>query len=92
MKHEIERLEPRQNAKVIAILTAFASILLMIPGYLLWAAKAPSYSPFPLWPMVVAPLAYLVVGFVVVLAVCWCYNFLYPFIGGIEFESTPATD
>ena len=86
---QIKRLSPHQNGKVFGILTALASLVFVIPMTLMV-----SLMPMPHGPggpgvlfFLLAPFMYLVMGYIMTAVGCLIYNFAFPYIGGIEFES-----
>ena len=89
MIKQIERFSPHQNAKVIAILMALASLVFMLPFLLFASVVAPRGIGMPLSMMVLFPVIYLVLGYLGV-ASCWIYNAMFKHIGGIEYEEGPS--
>lgn len=90
MKHQVARFSPHQNAKVVAILMAVGSLVVLVPMFAMFAAITPATSRPPLVMLLMMPLMYLVLGYVMVAIGCALYNSMYRHIGGIEFEL--ATD
>lgn len=93
MKQQIARLSLHQNSKVFAVLTAIFSLifvlLLLLLGSLSDRGSRMSFSSF----MLLVPVFYLVFGYVAMVITCLIYNFMFRFIGGIEFEArSPDTD
>jgi len=88
MKQQVARLSPHQNGKVFAVLMAASALVILLPLMLIAYGFAPnSASAPPLYALILLPLFYLVVGYITVAIGCLLYNWLYPFIGGIEFEA-----
>ena len=90
MTHQIARLSLHQNAKVIGILMACMSAVLLVPMALLYAWLAPAAEQAggrQLVQVLIVPLVYLVAGYVLTVICCVCYNFLVPFVGGLEYQS-----
>ncbi|MEO7152088.1 MAG: hypothetical protein ABIX46_10335 [Burkholderiaceae bacterium] len=87
MTQQIARLSPHQNAKVIAVLMAVGSLVLLVPVFLLVSTFAPAGQRPPMAMMLVMPLGYLVIMYVTVVIGCAVYNALYGYIGGIEFDT-----
>lgn len=88
MKHQITRLSPHQNGKVIGIMMALISLVVMIPFTLMFAVFAPSTSRQPsLLMLLLLPVIYLVLGYVGTVLGCAFYNLVCRFVGGIEYES-----
>lgn len=92
MKKQIERFSPHQNAKVFAVLMAVSSIVFVVPFMLMATAFGPEGSAPPMFFFLGLPVAYLVFGYLSVVIGCWFYNFMFRFIGGIEFESRETND
>ncbi|MBD9667448.1 hypothetical protein IB278_26060 [Variovorax sp. VRV01] len=87
MKQQIERFSPHQNAKVFGVLMAVSSLIIMLPFSLLLFATAPTQARPPVFFLLLAPLMYLVMGYVMVAVGCAIYNFMFKYIGGIEFQA-----
>ena len=88
MKQQVARFSPHQNGKVFAVLTAVSSLVFIVPMFLFFAAVAPPGQRPPMLMMLMMPVFYLVAGYVMVAIGCAVYNFMFKYIGGIEFEST----
>jgi hypothetical protein len=88
MKQQISRFSLHQNAKVFAVLMAVSSLVFLIPVFLIFAAIAPAQARPPMVMFLVMPVMYLLVGYVMVAIGCAIYNFMFQYIGGVEFEST----
>ncbi|HET7833077.1 MAG TPA: hypothetical protein VFK88_08955 [Gallionella sp.] len=88
MKQQITRFSPHQNAKVTAILMAIGSLIFVVPIFVLVALKAPAGTQPPMAMLIIMPLIYLIFGYISIAILSAVYNFLYKYIGGIEFEST----
>ena len=87
MKQQIARFSPHQNGKVFALLMAITSLVFFVPFFLFFALAAPAQARPPMFMLLIMPLMYLVLGYVMVAIGCALYNFMFPYIGGIEFES-----
>ncbi|MCM2307991.1 MAG: hypothetical protein NDI91_11085 [Sulfuritalea sp.] len=94
MKVQIARLSPHQNAKVFAVLMALSSLLFVVPMGIAFlfipTGVDPQGNPIPGPPMflfLLFPLLYLVMGYVMVVVACVFYNFMFKYVGGIEYES-----
>jgi len=88
MKQQIARFSPHQNGKVLGVLTAVSSLVFFVPFFVFFAAVAPAGQRPPLFMMLMMPILYLVLGYIMVAIGCAVYNFMFKYIGGIEFEST----
>ncbi len=93
MKVQIARLSPHQNAKVFAVLTALSSLIFAIPMFVVFlmlpevnAAGKPTNAPSPAMAFLF-PFLYLVMGYVMTVLGCWFYNFMFKYLGGIEYET-----
>ena len=94
MKTQISRLSPHQNAKVFAILIALTSLLFVLPIAVSFsfipagfdAPGNPIVKP-PAFIFLLFPLIYLVIGYIMTAVSCLIYNFMFKFIGGIEYET-----
>lgn len=94
MKNQIVRLSPHQNGKVFAVLMALSSLLFVVP-----MAISMSFMPAgvdvhgnpiaqpPVVMFLLFPVMYLVMGYIMVAVGCVFYNFMFKYIGGIEYES-----
>ena len=87
MKQQVARFSPHQNGKVFAVLMAVTLLIFFVPFFLIFAASAPAQARPPMLMLLVMPLMYLVFGYVMVAIGCAIYNFMFRYIGGIEFES-----
>ena len=91
MKTQIKRFSPHQNAKVFAVLMALSSLVFVVPFVLMSMFMAPDGSTgMPFFMVVLFPVFYLVLGYLMVVVGCWLYNVMYKYIGGIEFERSDA--
>jgi membrane protein YdbS with pleckstrin-like domain len=87
MKQQVSRLSPHQNGKVFAVLMAISSLIFLIPAILIMASTMPGGAG-PTWMMLLLmPLMYLVLVYIMVSLSCLIYNAVFKFIGGIEFET-----
>ena len=94
MKQQIARLSPHQNGKVFGVLTAIGSLVFLVPFFLVFAATVPAGTtgaPSALM-FLMAPLIYLVFGYLSVAVGCFLYNFMFKYLGGIEYESVREPD
>lgn len=87
MKQQIERLSPHQNAKVFGVLMAVGSLAFVIPFFLVALFAVPTEQAPPAWFILLFPLIYLVLGYLMVVVACAIYNFMFRYIGGIEYTA-----
>lgn len=93
MKQQIARFSPHQNAKVFAVLMALGSLVFVVPFMLFAGMMTPEGMGPPMFMFVLFPVVYLVFGYVMVAIGCAIYNYMVPYIGGIEYESqAPGND
>jgi hypothetical protein len=90
MKHQVTRLSPHQNSKVAAILMAFLSLVLFAPFAIITGFFAPQGKGPSLIMLLIMPVIYLVVTYLMTAFYCWAYNLLTKYIGGIEYETREA--
>jgi hypothetical protein len=91
MKQQVARFSPHQNGKVFAILMAVGSLIFLVPFTLVAFFAAPKEAGPPMFMFLVFPVLYLVFGYVMVAVSCALYNYMFKYVGGIEFEAR-ATD
>ena len=87
MKQQVARFSPHQNGKVFAVLMAVSSLVFVLPMMLFASIAGPKGTAPPTFFFILFPLFYLVVGYIMVAIGCWFYNYMFKFIGGIEFEA-----
>ena len=88
MKQQVSRLSPHQNGKVFGVLMAISSLVVVVPFFLIFSATMPAGAGGPPALMIlIMPVMYLVVGYLSVAIGCAVYNFMFKYIGGIEFEA-----
>ena len=94
MKQQVARLSPHQNAKVFGVFTAIGSLAFLAPFFLIFSAAMPAGAPGapPAFMFLLAPLFYLFFGYVSVAIGCLLYNFMFKYIGGIEYEAKTEGD
>lgn len=93
MKRQITRLSPHQNGKVFGVLLGLSSLVFLIPmiiGASLMPMPADGSAAMapPVGMMLLFPVLYLVMGYVMTAIGCAIYNFAYKYIGGIEYETS----
>ncbi len=94
MKIQITRLSPHQNAKVFGILIALTSLLFVLPIAILFSFIPAGFdaqgNPIPkpsAFLTLLFPLFYLVTGYIMTVAGCLIYNFMFKYIGGFDYET-----
>ena len=93
MKIQIARLSPHQNAKVFGVLMAIGSLFFVVPMIIaiqfipagVDAQGHPPDTPSALF-VLMFPVIYLVMGYVMVVIGCWLYNIMFRFLGGFEYD------
>jgi ABC-type multidrug transport system fused ATPase/permease subunit len=89
MKKQITSISAVQTAKVFAVLYFLMSLPFVIMMYLMTSF---SHSPFPAFMVIVMPIAYLLIGFIVTVIGAWVYNVVANWIGGVEYTSDSIED
>jgi len=88
MKQQVSRLSPHQNGKVFGVLMAVSSLVVIVPFFLIFSATVPAgVGGPPAFMILIMPIMYLVVGYLSVAIGCAVYNFMFKYIGGIEYEA-----
>ncbi|MEP7100467.1 MAG: hypothetical protein ABI781_08155 [Burkholderiales bacterium] len=89
MKQQVSRLSPHQNGKVFGVLMAVTSLVFLVPFFLIFAATMPRGAGGgpPMLMILAAPVFYLIVGYISVVIGCAIYNFMFRFLGGVEYET-----
>jgi hypothetical protein len=91
--HEIKSFKILQTAKVIAVLYL---IFGFFEGAIFAFAISHSHHAHPfkgiLFVLFGVPILFGVLGFVVMVIVCWLYNLIAAQIGGIAFELVPRSE
>ncbi|MCW5653199.1 hypothetical protein [Hydrogenophaga sp.] len=87
MKQQIARLSPHQNGKVFAVLAALGTLVVIVPAFLIMLVSGSGRPQFPAFGLLLMPLFYLVVCYLMVSVGCIIYNFMFRYIGGVEFEA-----
>jgi hypothetical protein len=88
MKQQRVRIPLHQNAKVQAIIMAINALIILIPMFLMAYFTAAPQGRQGAFILLLMPIVYLALGYIVVAIGCAIYNFLFKYIGGIEFESS----
>jgi len=94
MKKQISRLSPHQNGKVFGFLMALSSLIFVIPMAVAFSFMPPGidaqgnqmHQPSGLFLLFI-PVIYLLLGYVMTAISCMFYNFMFKYIGGIEYET-----
>lgn len=92
MKQQVASFSPHQNGKVFAVLMTISSLVFIVPFGLFAMVSAPEGARAPMFMFLLMPLIYLVFGYISVAIGCAVYNFMFQYIGGIEFESKAESD
>lgn len=88
MKQQVSRLSPHQNGKVFGVLMAISSLVFLVPFFLIFSATMPPGAGGPpAFMILIMPVMYLVIGYLSVAIGCALYNFMFRYLGGIEFEA-----
>lgn len=87
MKHQITRFSPHQNAKVFAVLMAITSLVFLVPFLMIVSLASPHRMAPPALFMILTPIVYLLIGYIMTVIWCAVFNVVAKYTGGIEFES-----
>ncbi len=94
MKKQISHLSPHQNGKVFGVLMALSSLLFVVPMAIAFSFIPPGVdshghqvSSPPVAMLLLFPVMYLVMGYIMTAVGCAFYNFMFKYIGGFEYES-----
>jgi hypothetical protein len=88
MKLQVSRLSPHQNGKVFGVLMAVVCLVFLVPVLLMVTSVAPPGNRGPMLIMFFfMPLVYLVFGYLMTVVGCALYNFMFKYVGGIEYEA-----
>lgn len=94
MKKQISQLSASQNGKVFGVLMALGSLVFVVPMAIVFSFMPvgvdrnghPMDGP-PILMFLLLPVFYLVFGYIMVAISCKFYNFMFKYIGGIEYEA-----
>ncbi len=92
MKKQIRRLSPHRNGKVFGILMAVGSLVFVLPFFAIAMTFGPGVDQhgnpvtFPKFMIILFPVLYLVIGYLMTAIGCAIYNLFFKFIGGFEFK------
>jgi len=98
MKLQIKHLSVHQNGKVIGIVISLFSLPFFLFSLLAFLASnanqnaEPSSSAFGAGFFIVGPIIYFVITYIVVAVICYLYNFIQKYVGGIEYEADSKQD
>lgn len=94
MKTSIRRIEPFQTAKIMALLTAAMSLVILVPMMLLFSAfglydgslVGGAMAGSGIISLLIFPILYAIFGFIGTLIYCGLYNLIASRTGGIELD------
>jgi len=93
VKIQVSRLSPHQNAKVFGVLMAISTLVFAVPMFFVFLSMPAGLdahgNPIDVpsaWFVLLFPLLYLIMSYIMVTIGCWLYNFMFKYIGGIEYE------
>ena len=92
MKQQIKRLSPHQNGKVFATLWAVISATFIMPLLFIASLGEPAEKTPPFFLVIMIPIMYFVLGYIMTAIGCATYNFMFKYVGGIEFEAEGRAD
>src|SRR5688572_33375282 len=84
MRYRIRRIAVHQTALVVAILYGFLA-LVITPLFYLVSRFNPEGETVPLFALLLFPVVYALIVYVVAAIGCWLYNLIAGWVGGIEF-------
>jgi len=87
MKQQVTRLSPHQNGKIVAVLMAVTSLVFVVPAVLVSNTFGDKENALPLFMVLLLPIVYLILTYLMTAVGCFVYNFAAKFVGGIEFEA-----
>jgi len=87
-------LSPHQNAKVFGVLMAISTLVFAVPMFFVFLnmptgldAQGNQIDVPSAWFVLLFPLLYLFMSYIMVTIGCWLYNFMFKYIGGFEYEA-----
>lgn len=95
MKLQVAYLTPHQNGKVMGIISAVTSLVFAVPIFLLISVLAPAAEEaLPFGVVLLFPVMYLVMTYLMVAIGCMVYNAIVRYTGGLEYEAAqpPAAE
>ena len=87
--HEIKSFNIFQTAKVIGVLY---TVLGFVEGVFVLIASIRHPNRVPIFISIGLPILFGVVGFIMMLILCWLYNLIAARIGGIAYELAPRSE
>ena len=87
MNRKITKFTPHQNGKVFGILVALGSLIFLVPMFLIFSMVTPQPNSPPAFIFLLFPIMYLIFGYLSIAAGCLMYNFMFRYIGGIEYDA-----
>lgn len=90
MKQRIYHLSPHRNGLVAGVMSAVMALVFVVPMFVVMMIAMPAAAKgdeaFPIWMLIVMPIFYFVLGYLMTALACFVYNLLFGKNGGIEFE------
>lgn len=89
-KRKVKRIGVFQTSLIAAIIYFFLALIIMIPMMLIMGvvgglSDVPGFA-FGGGLMILMPIMYAVIGFIMTAFMCWLYNVIANRIGGVEIE------
>jgi hypothetical protein len=88
--HEIKSFRIFQTAKVIAVLYAISFAIIAVIQLLAYAILGGQRPPLML--IIIIPIFGVIFSFIAFAFLCWLYNLIVPYTGGIAFELAPRSE
>lgn len=88
MRLQVAYLNPHQNGKVLGVISAVVSLVFAVPIFLLVNMLSPdAEEALPIGAVLLFPVLYLVMTYLMVAVGCVAYNAIVRYTGGIEYEA-----
>lgn len=87
--HEIKSFKIFQTAKVVGVLYA---VMGFVEGAIVVIASLTHPNRIPIFFSFGLPILFGVLGFILMVIVCWLYNLIAARIGGIAFDLEPRSE
>ena len=87
--HEIKSFRIFQTAKVIAVLYAISFAIVAAIELIAFAILGGGGQKTSITFIIILPIIGSIFSFIAFALMCWLYNLVVPYIGGIAFEVTP---